>query len=226
MIERQSYLYKITNPKGRVYIGQTVNPIKRFRVYKRNAIPNQKRLNASISKYGWDNHTAEIITSVSESSSDYAEKYLIAYYNSTGKEGMNILYGGSIKKTPEMNANHSLKMKGKTHTAERKAKAAERMIGNNHSKGSVRTEEFKQNVSKKLTGFNRKGLINYRLGKESKMKAVLSFDLNGNFIKEYKCIADVTIDNFVRASVSEVCNGRKKTHKGVIFKFKYHGCSR
>lgn len=34
--EKDVFLYKITNPKSRVYIGQTVDPRKRFIVYARN----------------------------------------------------------------------------------------------------------------------------------------------------------------------------------------------
>lgn len=223
-MERQVYLYKITNPKGRIYIGQTVNPLNRFKVYERNAIPNQHRLKSSISKYGWYAHTTEIITTVSESSSNFAEQYLIAYYNSTGKDGMNILFGGSIKKTPEMNRNHSVKMTGKTKPQEFKDFISKMMRGNSYAKGAVRTEEFKKNASLKLRGIKRNS-DKYKHPKDYLRKPVLSFDMNGNLIKEYTKLSDVVLDGFDKASVSKVClklEGRTQ-HKGVVFKFKSYG---
>jgi len=54
-------IYKITNPNGKIYIGQSINIKKRKGCYKRNQIPKQPRICNSIKKYGFENHIFEVI---------------------------------------------------------------------------------------------------------------------------------------------------------------------
>lgn len=159
--QKEIFLYRITNPLGKIYIGQTVNPRIRFQVYARAAIPFQHRLRNSILKYGWEYHTTEILTSFPQSEIDYAEKYMIAWHNSTGKEGLNVLEGGQIRLTTEHHKRHSEFMTGRKHTEETKRKIGLKSKGNQHAKGKTRSEEFRKNVSEKLKGINRKGNPNY-----------------------------------------------------------------
>jgi group I intron endonuclease len=53
-------IYKITSPNDLVYIGQSINILKRFNQYK-NPSKSQKLLHASIKKYGYDNHLFEVL---------------------------------------------------------------------------------------------------------------------------------------------------------------------
>ena len=55
-------IYKITNPKGRVYIGQSLNINRRFATYKIEACKGQTRLYASFKKYGVEKHKFEMKT--------------------------------------------------------------------------------------------------------------------------------------------------------------------
>ena len=54
-------IYKITSPSGRVYIGQTVDFVKRKSHYKKLKRNHQIILYNSIKKYGWESHTLELI---------------------------------------------------------------------------------------------------------------------------------------------------------------------
>jgi group I intron endonuclease len=54
-------IYKIVNPKGRVYVGMTNNFRKRMGDYKNLNCGNQKLLFKSLNKYGFDNHEVSII---------------------------------------------------------------------------------------------------------------------------------------------------------------------
>ncbi len=193
-----AFLYTITSPNNRIYVGQTIDPKKRFMVYARNAIPGQHRLRESISKYGWGNHKTQVITELPLDQIDYAEKYLIAYYDSTGKDGLNILEGGQIRLTKDHYKRHSQIMRGRKHSQERKYLAAIRMMGNNHALGSIRTENFKNNLSKKVQCYK-----------------------NGILIKEYKRLEDVRNDGLEPSCVSKSAKGieGRKQHKGMTFKF-------
>lgn len=52
-------------------------------------------------------------------------------------------------------------------------------------------------------------------------KAVLQFDLNGNFIKEYPSTSEIGRQlNFVISNISRCCNGLRKTANGYIWKYK------
>ena len=53
-------IYKITSPSNKIYIGQTVNIIKRKSYYKKGDCKAQPKLYSSFKKYGWDNHLFEL----------------------------------------------------------------------------------------------------------------------------------------------------------------------
>jgi len=54
-------IYKITNPKGAVYIGQSKNIDKRWKDYFKLRCKKQPLIYYSLLKYGVDNHTFEVI---------------------------------------------------------------------------------------------------------------------------------------------------------------------
>jgi len=58
---KKGYVYKITSPSGKIYIGST-DDIKRRKIQYKNLKRNfQWKIKNSIDKYGWDNHIFEII---------------------------------------------------------------------------------------------------------------------------------------------------------------------
>lgn len=95
------FIYKITNPAGRVYIGRTCDFYKRKTNYK--CVKNCKKqiqIYRSLVKYGYSNHTFEIIDSF-ESDALYMkgkERFWIRTYMSHGTryntDGMNCSDGG------------------------------------------------------------------------------------------------------------------------------------
>jgi group I intron endonuclease len=56
-----SGIYKITNPKGAIYIGSSKHIEKRFAQYKNLRSNEQHKLRNSINKYGYENHNFEIL---------------------------------------------------------------------------------------------------------------------------------------------------------------------
>lgn len=60
-MKRTYFIYKLTSPNGKVYIGQTYNINRRFSVYRTLMCSTQPKLFNSIKKHGWDNFRKEIL---------------------------------------------------------------------------------------------------------------------------------------------------------------------
>ena len=112
------YIYKITSPSGRVYIGQTINIVNRKCCYKTLRCKSQCKVYNSIVKYGWDKHIFEIIEVIDRMLLDERETYWIAYYNSIN-EGLNLIPGGKVRIFSEESKEKMRQAKlGKKHSKE------------------------------------------------------------------------------------------------------------
>lgn len=92
------FIYKITSPTNKIYIGKTYCIKKRLSDYKFSRGRNKKSIVMdSIEKYGLDNHFFEVIEECSDSCMNEREIFWIkelktyAYEN---KDGMNLTKGG------------------------------------------------------------------------------------------------------------------------------------
>ena len=87
----KSGIYKITNPKGKIYIGKSTNLKIRQQDYKygRNSVQTQRKLWNSIQKYSWENHTFEIIENCPCNILNEREIYWGNYYD-VRNVGLNI----------------------------------------------------------------------------------------------------------------------------------------
>ena len=99
-------VYKITNPKGRIYIGQTTNFQKRKSRYKEMEKWDkfkQPIIGASIKKYGLAAHTISIIEeNIELENLNEREIYWIEFYKSNNYKypellGMNCTCGGDVQ---------------------------------------------------------------------------------------------------------------------------------
>lgn len=78
------YIYKLTSPSGKVYIGRTKDFTSRMHKHKSDAFLGEKRkLYTAIRNHGWDNFAKEIIAEVQgEGAAQMQELYYITEYNS------------------------------------------------------------------------------------------------------------------------------------------------
>ena len=124
-------IYKITNPSGRVYIGQSCRIEHRKDQYRRLECKNQIRVYASISKYGWEAHKFEIIHELpQEVAQETLNTYEVLYweqYRDCKVRMLNIKDPGSDGRNSQ-------------ETIDKIAKA---LKGNKNASGS-RSEEFKE----------------------------------------------------------------------------------
>jgi len=121
-------IYKITNPKGRVYIGESLDIKKRWNQYKNGHYNKQWKLSRSIEKYGWSMHEVEVIECCEISSLRERERYWQIHYNSVSN-GLNLkLTGfGEIKTqdSEEVSKNRSKGQRGRKHSNATKQKLSQ-----------------------------------------------------------------------------------------------------
>lgn len=120
-------IYKIQSPSGRVYIGQSINMCARKSKYRRIQCHGQRYLFSSLSKYGFESHTFEIIHPLPK---DTTQEVLNAYeclymdlYKSCGIKLLNIRHGGhNGKQSPESIEKSRIANTGRKASAETKIK--------------------------------------------------------------------------------------------------------
>lgn len=176
---KKGYIYKITSPSGKIYIGQTINLKNRIKNYKFLNCKSQPNIFNSLSKYGWDEHQFEIIEEIIYDGNDLSllnerEIFWIAEYNSY-KNGMNCNEGGSnrklseetkeklskVRKGKKLSKEHrkilSEAQKGRKHSEETKTKISESQMGEKNHRFGKNTPHSEE--TKKKIGAGRKGKL-------------------------------------------------------------------
>lgn len=97
---RTHYLYRITNKiNGKIYIGQTVQPDKRWWQHRHDAANPTQAIHHAINKYGADSFEFDVIASCkNQDDANLVEEELIKQYNSLVRngKGYNISLGGAV----------------------------------------------------------------------------------------------------------------------------------
>lgn len=208
---KKSGIYKITNPKGEVYIGYSKDLDKRKNNYKLFKVKSQPLILESLYTYGWVNHTFEIL--------EYTinlrerEKYWIKKFDSFNK-GLNNNRGGGGPETHTEETRKLISEKGKANKGNRenshwkgkpkpeyviksnKANKGKRI--NSHWKGKIRSEESKLKMSQSKKGKPIPG----------NNKPIFQFDRQGNFIQEYSSIEEAA--KAVKGNPTAINNALRK----------------
>ena len=94
------YLYRIINKiNGKIYIGQTVQPDKRWWQHRHDAANPTQTIHYAINKYGANSFEFEVIASCkNQDDANWTEEELIKQYDSLVKngKGYNISLGGAV----------------------------------------------------------------------------------------------------------------------------------
>lgn len=129
-------IYKITSPSNRIYIGQSINILNRFKQYKYFYEDFSKCLiQKSIKKYGYTNHIFEVIEQCNEDRLNEREIYWIDFYKSNVKKfpnskGLNFTDGGD---NPPRNFGRIVSDKSKNEISLKNCKNfADKRINNIH----------------------------------------------------------------------------------------------
>lgn len=152
-------IYKIISPSGRIYIGQSRDLDRRKKEYEKY-IKNSNRqvkLLASINKYGWNQHSFDIIEICNFDDLNTRERYWQEYYNSI-EQGLNCLYTKTNDKPTifglETRARMSKAQLGKKVSEETKLKMSSSRQGKKHSEETkLKISEIK--ISKRCANFKK-----------------------------------------------------------------------
>jgi group I intron endonuclease len=232
------YIYKITNPNGRIYIGQTKNINKRKSYYK-SKFKGQPLLHKSIFKYGYESHIIEIIDECNIIENNYLldelEIYWINEYKSNyikypENHGMNLTDGGGGRlgytHTDETKIKISESNKGRIQNEEQKLKNSLSHLG------KKRTEETKIKISNSTKGekshmYGKKKspetiekLRKANMGKSShRRKKVEAYNyITGEYVGTYNSFSECQKELGLHNHITDVISGKYKQYKGYTFK--------
>lgn len=219
-------VYMHTFPNGKRYIGITCcKPDRRWQ--KGRGYINQRVVYNAISKYGWGNIRHEIVSSgMSLDKANEKERELIALYQTTNRAyGYNVELGGKAcghltddHKAKIGNANRGINngMYGHIYTDEERKYMSENSVW----RGRKHAEESRRKMSEYAKAHPE---IKSHKGKNHPMaKAVLQFDLNGNFVQRFETAAEASVKT--GASRSGICNcckfkPKNKTAGGYVWRY-------
>jgi group I intron endonuclease len=144
-------IYKITNPIGKIYIGQSIDIIKRFNAYKKLRCKNQPKIYNSFVKYGVENHIFEILEELDVQSLNKRERYWQKEFDvlNTGLNckltNENDFNGSFCKETKEKMSNSA---KVKVFTKEHRLNMSINRVGNKNGMfGKKQSEDAKKKMS-------------------------------------------------------------------------------
>jgi group I intron endonuclease len=107
---------------------------------------------------------------------------------------------------------------GAKHSDETKKEMSLSRVGNNWAKGAVRTQEFKDNLSKINKGKSPCYLA-YEKSSLARSKKVIQYTLSGEFIKEWDSANKAKIHLGIK-HVGCCCKGKRKTSGGYKWEYK------
>ena len=136
-------VYKITSPTGRVYIGSSVNLEHRIKCYKNMWNQSQVRIYNSIKKYGWENHTWEVLEETTEEGLHVKEREYQEKYDVLSENGLNCEYVKTDSKPRKRSKESIERMKSKL-TGRKQSK--ETIEKRRKSNSKPLSEKGKQNI--------------------------------------------------------------------------------
>lgn len=228
-------IYKITNPKGKIYIGRAIDIERRWKKeYKSLRCKSQTKLYYSLKKYGPENHQFEVVEECLFEQLDEREIYWGLFFNVLDQKiGLNLRLGngkGSVSK--ETRRKISKGNIGKKRTQETKDKMREINTGRRWKFSDEQVKIIRKKANKTI---KENGGMNWghKITKARKNKPIpkkwikiIQFDKEMNQIKIWESIksAEEYINNKkyknkAPDNIGACCRGKQKSAYGFIWKY-------
>jgi len=229
-------IYKITNPKGKVYIGQSTNILKRKSYYKGYRCKDQISIYRSLKKYGFENHQFKIIEECNINELQSREIYWKKYYlDKVNNKWDQVLFcklddgpGGYLNE--EIKYKISKANKGKKRNKSFGEEVRKRRLGSKHSKKTKKKMSKPKTTPSILKGKTQsKDHIEKRISKIRGIKKdpksylginskkISQYDLKNNFIKTWNSIQEA--EKVYNTGIKSVLAGKTKTSSGFIWRY-------
>jgi group I intron endonuclease len=143
-------IYRITSPSGKSYIGQSVNVEKRLSKYRNYGTTAQPAIHRSLLKYGFENHTVEVLQECSQSELNDYEEYYIDYYNTVSPNGYNLATGGGQSAHSDETKAKMSEICNAPEYKKRKAEAIKKYWADPKNRETINTPEFKKKKSEEI----------------------------------------------------------------------------
>jgi group I intron endonuclease len=203
-------IYKITNPNGRIYIGQSTNILLRWGKYKKLHCKDQPSLYNSLLKYGVENHTFDIVEECIIELLDKREIYWGEYYDVLSNKHLNNRLGrgfGSydsdevkLKKSLCHKGRSNYWLKDKTLSEEHKNKISKSKSGKKQNRTKIRKDKGRIKTD------HIEGVI------KAKSIPIIQYDLNMNFIQEWPSGATAAKNlGLNQSNIHNAYNGKTKS---------------
>ena len=220
-------VYKLISPNKKVYIGISKKIERRFKEYEKLRCKNQILLYNSLKKYGWDNFTKEILyKNLSKEEAKQKEKEFILIYKQLNNS-LNITFGGegAFGLLGELNplSEKIVQLDKDLNYIKTWSSSNEISRFYNYSQGSI--SRAINSGYRTAFGFfwvkeekyNRKELPKSKENKSK--KSVQMYDLEGNFIKEFKSIKEAI--KYTGLNKTTIHRNLNKQVKSRFYDFRY-----
>ena len=222
-------IYKITNPKGKIYIGQSVDLVRRQNTYsKLQDCKGQPRLHNSLVKYGFCEHIFEVVEKCSIEELNTRERHWQDFYDVLSENGLNCRLTGTEDRSGYV-SNESTKKRvtnlKRFYTTKQGADTKTRTVANrkafNQTPEGVRMLLNKA-ANTDYASFQDRKVLNtdWEARSVKRRKAVCQYEKNGTFIKKWDSIKDAGEGLLIsRGSITTCCKGKVKSAGGFIWKY-------
>jgi len=198
-------IYKITSPKGRIYIGQSVDVEHREYLYSKKFCKSQSKIYNSILKHGWETHKFEIVEECERKNLNERELYWGKFFNTLDEINLNLRLGNArgefseeTLKIMKINNLGVSRNRGIPKSKEHKKKLSKAV------ENRIYTKERLSKMSKSMLGKNTTSIICINDGE--------LFPSIREAAKKYKILT---------SSIDNILGGRSKTTRGGL-EFKYN----
>lgn len=216
------FIYMLTSPYGKSYIGQTIRPIEER--LKEHQLPGSRcvAIYKAICFHGWENFEKHWYEVPNEDLNDH-EELMVEVFETLAPNGYNLKEGGGSrgKMCDEVKQKISIANLGRVLSKENRKNMSIAQKGKN------KTDEHKQKISASNIGKTRTDEARQKMRdakkskKESFFKKVYQYNLDGTFIQSFASSGDAA-QSFNKNSGVAICkcaNDKLKTAYG--FKWSY-----